>query len=57
MSDKNETRRFPLGQHHRDEIAAKSGRPLSELDLDRVRAGAWWQDEPRVPDPNATDRP
>ena len=31
--------RFPLGQHHRADIATKSGRPLSELSLDRVLGG------------------
>lgn len=35
---KHHTYRFPLGQHHRNEIATKSGRPLSTLSLDQVLA-------------------
>lgn len=31
-----QTMRFPLGEHHRDEIAAKSGRRLGDLTLDQV---------------------
>ncbi len=31
--------RFPLGQHHRETVTTKSGRPLSELDLERVLKG------------------
>ena len=30
---------FPLGVHHRDEISAKSGRPLRDLTLDHVKNG------------------
>ena len=36
MSD---TRKYPLGQHHRDEIAGKSGRTLATVRLDDVSAG------------------
>jgi propanediol dehydratase small subunit len=31
--------RYPLGRHHRDRITTRSGRPLSDLTLDRVQAG------------------
>ncbi|WP_281985375.1 diol dehydratase small subunit [Thalassorhabdomicrobium marinisediminis] len=31
--------RYPLGRHHRDEIATRSGRPLTDLDLARVLSG------------------
>lgn len=40
--------RFPLGQHHRDDIATRSGRPLAELDLDRVLAGGVSPDDVAV---------
>ncbi|MDG2406566.1 MAG: diol dehydratase small subunit [Paracoccaceae bacterium] len=38
MTDKH-SRKFPLGTHHRNEVRAKSGRPLNELTLDQVQAG------------------
>ncbi|WP_164659570.1 diol dehydratase small subunit [Tropicibacter sp. Alg240-R139] len=38
MTDKPEIR-YPLGVHHRDEISAKSGRPLRDLTLDQVQQG------------------
>lgn len=31
--------RFPLGDHHRDDVAAKSGRRLDELTLEQVLSG------------------
>jgi propanediol dehydratase small subunit len=31
--------RFPLGRHHREDISTKSGRPLSELNLEQVLQG------------------
>ena len=33
------SRRFPLGEHHRDEITTQSGRPLQDLTLDQVLGG------------------
>ena len=33
------TYRYPLGEHERERIASSSGRPLSEITLDAVRAG------------------
>ena len=39
MTEKTEYK-FPLGVHHRDEISAKSGRPLRNMTLDHVRKGA-----------------
>ena len=42
------TFQFPLGKHHRDEIATKSGRPLSNLGLDRVSAGQVGPDDVSV---------
>ena len=39
MTEKTEYK-FPLGVHHRDEISAKSGRPLRDMTLDHVRKGA-----------------
>jgi propanediol dehydratase small subunit len=41
MSDEKpqKTFRFPLGNNHRDEIYTQSGRPLSELTIDRVLDG------------------
>lgn len=30
---------YPLGQHNRDDVVTKSGRPLSELDLSQVLSG------------------
>ena len=38
MTDKH-SHKFPLGIHHRNEVCAKSGRPLHELTLDHVQAG------------------
>ncbi len=32
-------RRFPLGEHHRDEITTQSGRPLEDLTLEKVLGG------------------
>lgn len=32
-------RRYPLGEHHRDEVAANSGRLLRDLTLEQVRQG------------------
>ncbi len=40
--------RYPLGQHHRDEIATKSGRPLKDLDLDRILSGQVGPDDVSV---------
>ncbi|MCP5001404.1 MAG: propanediol dehydratase small subunit PduE [Hyphomicrobiales bacterium] len=37
--------KFPLGVHHRDEVTAKSGRPLRDLTLDHVRNGAAQPDD------------
>lgn len=31
--------RYPLGDHHRDEIAAKSGRALGAIGVDEIAAG------------------
>ncbi|NLG50210.1 MAG: glycerol dehydrogenase [Chloroflexi bacterium] len=31
--------RYPLGEHEREQIASRTGRPLSELTLENVRAG------------------
>ncbi len=51
MSDEKERAfRFPLGQHHSDEIATKSGRPLSELDLQRVLGGDLSPDDVSISD-------
>jgi propanediol dehydratase small subunit len=36
---------FPLGIHHRDEIKANSGRPVSELTLEQVLSGAALPDD------------
>ena len=38
MSMEDAKARFPLGQHHREDIKTKSGRPLTELTLDNVQA-------------------
>lgn len=40
--------RFPLGQHHRDEVRARSGRPLQELSLDEVLSGSVGPDDAAV---------
>jgi len=51
MSGEQEPKyRFPLGQHHRDEIATKSGRPLEELDLQRILGGQVGADDVSVSD-------
>ena len=39
---------FPLGQHHREDITTKSGRPLSELNLDQVLGGQVGSDDVSV---------
>ncbi|HHX63814.1 MAG TPA: glycerol dehydrogenase [Chloroflexi bacterium] len=39
MNNEHETPRYPLGEHAREEIVARSGRPLDELTLENVRAG------------------
>ncbi len=41
MSEDNQTKalRFPLGEHHREEITTQSGRPLTDLTLDQVLGG------------------
>ena len=49
-SEKNQTYRFPLGQHHRDAIETKSGRPLAELDLQRVLSGRVSPDDVSISD-------
>ncbi|MEX0344770.1 MAG: diol dehydratase small subunit [Rhizobiaceae bacterium] len=36
---------FPLGVHHRDDVAAKSGRMLRDLNLDDVKSGAVGPDD------------
>lgn len=36
---------FPLGEHHRGDIQAKSGRPISELSLEDVLAGGATEDD------------
>lgn len=51
MSGEQEPKyRFPLGQHHRDEIVTKSGRPLAELDLERILDGQVDADDVSVRD-------
>ena len=34
-----ETKRYPLGQHEADRIISRTGRPLSELTMENIRAG------------------
>ena len=34
-----EERRYPLGEHERERIVSRTGRPLGELTLENVRAG------------------
>ena len=34
-----EERRYPLGEHERDRIVSRTGRPLGDLTLERIRAG------------------
>jgi len=38
-------RRYPLGEHHADEIVSRTGRAPGELTLDAVRAGAVGHDD------------
>lgn len=42
---KNPAYSFPLGTHHRDEVAAKSGRPLRDMTLEFVSLGAAQPDD------------
>lgn len=49
-NDKHHTYRYPLGQHHRNEIVTKSGRPLNALGLDQVLAGNVGPDDVSVSD-------
>lgn len=49
-SEKKSDYRFPLGQHHREEISTKSGRALAELTLDRVLGGDVNPDDVSVSD-------
>jgi len=32
-------KKYPLGEHERERIVSRTGRPLSELTLDNIRAG------------------
>ncbi len=49
-SENDRSCRFPLGRHHRDEIATKSGRPLADLDLERILGGQVSPDDVSVSD-------
>ena len=45
-TDDTENRfQFPLGQHHRDEVAAKSGKKLTDLTVEDVLAGNASEDD------------
>ncbi len=40
MSEREEKWRYPLGEHERERVRSRTGRLLSELTLENVRAGA-----------------
>lgn len=39
---------YPLGEHHRDELRAVSGKPLEEITLEALRRGELTPDDVRI---------